>query len=145
MKPRIDIILKTLHVGKCRRVVTLAINGEDPAAKFLKKLLRDDINRFKALKTRIKTISDYETHENRITFRYVGDGIFEFKRKSDRLYAFYDQIEGEEQLILCTNGGTKNTSKAQSMDIVKAKARKTDYHAAKLEPSTTLYLEGEDL
>ena len=145
MKPRIDITLKTLHVGECRRVVTLAINGDDPAAEFLQKRLKDDVNRFKALKTRIKTISDYETYENQITFRHVGDGIFEFKRKGDRLYAFYDEIEGEEQLILCTNGGIKNTSKAQSIDIVIAKGRKAEYLAAKLEPSTTLYLDREDL
>ncbi len=144
MKAAFDITLTEIHVGQCRIVVTLGINGDDPAHKFLQKLLKDDVNRFKALKTRIKTVSDHDTYENRITFRHVGDGIFEFKRKGDRLYAFYDELEGEEHLILCTNGGTKNTPKAQNADIENAKSRKADYLSAKANPATSFHIEEVD-
>ena len=69
----------------------------------------------------------------------MGDGIHEFKRPGLRLYAFYDEIDGENQLILCTNGGTKG--KDQQKDIRLAKSRKDAYFAAKQQSETILTLE----
>ena len=51
---------------------------------------------------------------------------------------FYDEVEGFENLILCTNGGGKNQ---QDQDILKAKAIKKKYLQAKLETSTRFFYE----
>ncbi len=144
MKRGIDIVLRTLHVGARRRVVTLALNHDDPAHDFLSKLKADDINRFRSIRTRIRAVADYDRYENQSTFRYVGRGVYEFKRRGIRLYAFYDEIDGADQLILCTNGGTKNTRKGQQADILKAADRKTAYFSAKALPDTTLTLDEDE-
>lgn len=138
MKPAFDITLTEVHSGQCRTVVTLGLNGHDPADDFLNKLLRDDVNRFNWIQTRLRTVANYDRYENRTTFRHVGKGVYEFKRPGLRLYAFYDDIEGVGHLILCTNGGTKNTRKGQQSDITEAKKRKADYFAAKADPGTQL-------
>lgn len=139
VKKPIEIILRTIHVGAARRVVTLLMEGRDPAADFLAGLLRNDRNKFDSFRTRIRSISNHPRYENQITFRHVGDGIHEFKRPGLRLYAFYDDIGGREHLILCTNGGTKG--KDQQKDIRLAKARKDAYFNAKEQPDTLLKLE----
>jgi putative component of toxin-antitoxin plasmid stabilization module len=134
VKRAIDIILQTLHVGECRRVVTLDINGKNLARKFLEKLKKDDGRKWQLLVDRIENVSNFHSYENNQIFNFVGEGIYEFKRPGLRLYAFYDEIGDEHQLILCTNGGKKNTKKEQQNDIRRAKAIKADYLAAKTSP-----------
>ena len=144
MKKPIEITLHLLHLGAARQVVTLSLDGQDPAAKFLTKLQKKDANAYRSLKTRIRTVSEYDRYENEQTFRLVGDGIYEFKRNNPkliRLYAFYDDIDGVGQLILCTNGGDKSS---QANDIKQAKAIRKAYLAAKELPSTTLTYEEPD-
>lgn len=136
MKNKFDITLRTLHVGDCRRVVTLDINGKDEASACLKKLHKDDRNKWDSINTRIATVSNYLQYSNSLTFKPVGGGIFEFKRPGLRLYAFYDEIGDEHQLIICTNGGTKNTKKGQQSDISRAEAMRKTYLAAKSNPNT---------
>jgi putative component of toxin-antitoxin plasmid stabilization module len=134
VKRVVDITLTTLHVGECRRVVTVGINGKDEAEVFLQKLYKDDSKKWDGLTTRISAVSNYPRYSNKITFRPVGDGLYEFKRPGIRLYAFYDELGEEHQLILCTNGGKKNTRKDQQNDIKRAKAIMENYHAAKTNP-----------
>lgn len=50
-------------------------------------------------------------------------------------------LEGEHQLILCTNGGIKNNKKEQNRDITRAKSIKAKYFAAKADPATRFTLE----
>jgi putative component of toxin-antitoxin plasmid stabilization module len=144
VKQKIDITLKTLHLGECRRVVTLGINGKDEADAFLQKLRKDDSRKWDAINTRISTVSNHPTYSNKITFNPVGDGIFEFKRPGLRLYAFYDEIGEDHQLILCTNGGSKNKKKEQQTDIDRAKSLKAKYEAAKLDKNTRFNLKKLD-
>jgi hypothetical protein len=134
MNSKIDITLNLLHHGDHYSVATLGIDGKDLAADFLKKLLHDDRNKWKSLKTRIITVSNYERYENNVTFKHLEKGLYEFKRPGLRLYAFYDTIENTYHLIICTNGGTKNTRKAQSEDIRRALERKQQYFKAKALP-----------
>lgn len=140
MKQDIDITLRTIHVGDCRRVVTLNIDGKDEAREFLENLRHDDAKKWHGINTRITTVSNYPTYSNKITFNHVGDGVFEFKRPGLRLYAFYDTIGDEHHLILCTNGGTKNTQKQQQADIRRAKKIKVRYEAAIKDPDTRITL-----
>lgn len=142
MKKPVEITLSTLHLGSARRVVMLAINGKDLAEDFLLKLQKDDRNKLNSITTRIKAVANYPRYENKITFRDVGDGIYEFKRPGLRLYAFYAEINGQDQLILCTNGGIKN--KDQQKDIRQAKALKNEFFAALKLPDTTLTLDWPD-
>lgn len=134
MKQGIDITLRTLHLGECRRVATLGIDGKDRARKFLEKLKKDDSRKWKLLNDRIENVSNFHTYENDQIFNYLEDGIYEFKRPGLRLYAFYDDLGEEHQLILCTNGGKKNTKKEQQSDLNRAKSVKADYLAAKTNP-----------
>ncbi len=131
MKLNIDIVLQTIHLGNCYRVVTLGINGKDLSQKFLKKLKKDDSRKWKLLVDRIENVSNFDTYENNQIFNYLEDGIYEFKRQGLRLYAFYDKLGDEHQLILCTNGGTKNTKKEQQSDIARAQSIKQQYLVAK--------------
>jgi putative component of toxin-antitoxin plasmid stabilization module len=138
VKKPIEITLSAIHVGSSREVVTLAIDGKSPAAKFLTQLQKKDRNAYKTLKTRIRTVAEYEHYENDESFRHVGDGVYEFKRNNPRLlrlYAFYDNVDGIGRLILCTNGGDKTS---QDQDILKAKAIKERYFDAKQRPDTKL-------
>jgi putative component of toxin-antitoxin plasmid stabilization module len=138
VKNSIEITLTSIHVGSVREVVTLALDGKDPAQKYLSKLAKKDPKAFESLQTRIKAVAEHDRYENPQTFRDVGDGIFEFKRNSPRLlrlYAFYDEIAGVGQLILCTNGGSKTS---QDQDILTAKRRKTEYLLAKKKADTVL-------
>ena len=120
------------------------MDGSNPAAKFLTKLQKKDSNAYRSLKTRIRTVAEYEHYENEETSRPLGDGLYEFKRNSPkliRLYAFYDEIDGVGQLIICTNGGDK---RSQQQDITKAKAIRKAYLTAKELPNTTLTYEEPD-
>jgi putative component of toxin-antitoxin plasmid stabilization module len=138
VKNPVEITLSSIHVGSAREVVTLALDGKDPAQKYLSKLAKKDPNAFESLQTRIKAVAEHDRYENCETFNGVGDGIYEFKRNSPRLlrlYAFYDEIAGVGQLILCTNGGDKTS---QDQDIAAAKRRKKDYLQAKTQPNTVL-------
>lgn len=138
MKKPIEILLRAVHLGAARQVVTLGIDGKDFARDFLLDLLKHDRNRFEAVHTRIRSISNHPHYENKLTFRHVGEGVFEFKRPGIRLYAFYDEIDGHRPLILCTNGGLKG--KDQSKDIRHAHALKDAYFHAKDQPDTLLTL-----
>jgi putative component of toxin-antitoxin plasmid stabilization module len=125
--------------------MTLGIDGKDSADEFLTKLEKADRNRFKSIKTRIRTIAEYDEYENPLTFRHLGDGIYEFKRPGLRLYAFYDAIDQFGCLILCTNGGTKNNPREQNRDIRRAREIQQRYLRAKEDPETTLNLRGIEL
>jgi hypothetical protein len=115
-------------------VVTLGIDGKDTAREFLEKLKKNDKRNWRLLVSRIGNVSNFSTYENDQIFNFVGQGIYEFKRPGLRLYAFYDEFGTEHQLILCTNGGTKNTRKEQLRDINRAKSIRAEYLAAKTRP-----------
>ena len=140
MKSEFDIELNTLYIGEKRRVVTVGLNGKDEADRFIRKLIRKDPDSWNQIATRIVSISNYDRYENQTTFRSVGNGIFEFKRPGTRLYSFYDEIGGELQLILCTNGGGKGTKKEQQADIEKAKQIRKRYMEMKTKPDTRFRL-----
>ena len=115
-------------------MVTLGINGKDPSDKFLKKLHKDDSRKEKLMNARIAFVANLPSYQNDENFKHVGEGVFEFKRPGLRLYAFYDQIDeidDEHQLILCSNGGSKNTKRQQQDDIAFAQSIKQQYLAAK--------------
>lgn len=139
MKSPIEIHLRTLHLGDARQVVTLGIDGKDFARDFLLDLLKHDRNRLESIRTRIRAISNHLHYENKLTFRHVGEGVFEFKRPGIRLYAFYDEIDDHRALILCTNGGLKG--KGQSKDIRHAQSLKSVYFQAKSRSDTVLKIE----
>lgn len=122
-------------------MVTLGINGKDLAEKFLQKLNKNDRRKWDQMTARIAFVSNFPTYENNQNFKSVGNGIYEFKRPGLRLYAFYDKIGDEHQLILCTNGGSKNTKKEQQADIARAKSLRQQYLAAKESPDAHFTLE----
>ncbi len=139
MKTGIEIVLNTIHVGSARRVVTLEMDGKDPAAEFLTDLAKHDARGFDFIRSRVRAVAEHDRFENELTFRSVGDGIYEFKRPGLRLYAFYDNLHGlQPQLIIATNGGKKN--KGQQGDIKRAQLRHRTYLAAKAQPNVKIRL-----
>jgi putative component of toxin-antitoxin plasmid stabilization module len=134
----IEITLNTIHVGTARRVVTLGLDGKDLADEFLSRLIKSDPRGAKAIKTRVQNIAEHDRYEHELTFRSVGGGIYEFKRPGLRLYAFYDDLPGlKPQLIIASNGGTKND---QNADIARAQSLRASYLAAKSQPTTKIRL-----
>lgn len=119
-------------------MVTLDFGKGSPADRFLTRLKRSNRTGFAALEARIRGVAAHHNYQNPLTFKSLGDGLFEFKtRKSGlRLYAFYDDIPGTDpQLIVATSGGGKGT---QRSDIRKARELRQRYLDAKLLPDTVI-------
>ena len=121
--------------------MTLGLEGRDLADDFLTRLARSNPKGAESIKTRVQNVAEYDRYENELTFRDVGDGIYEFKRPGLRLYAFYDEIPGlTPQLIIASNGGTKNSRKEQDADIAKARRLRFRYLEAKRLPNAKIRL-----
>ncbi len=91
-------------------MVTLDLGNGSPADEFLETLHRSNREGFDALEARIRAIANHLRYQNPLTFKSLGQGLFEFKTKKSglRLYAFYDEIPGlQPQLIIATSGGGK--------------------------------------
>lgn len=119
-------------------MVTLDLGNGSPADEFLETLHRSNREGFDALEARIRAIASHLRYQNPLTFKSLGQGLFEFKtRKSGlRLYAFYDEIPGlQPQLIIATSGGGKGK---QSSDIRQARDLRQRYLDAKLLPDTRI-------
>jgi hypothetical protein len=138
VKSALEIILRTIHLGPARRVVTLDLGNGSPADEFLETLHRSNREGFDALEARIRAIANHPRYQNPLTFKSLGQGLFEFKTKKSglRLYAFYDEIPGlQPQLIIATSGGGKGK---QSSDIRQARDLRQRYLDAKLLPDTRI-------
>ena len=142
MKKSLEITLTTVHLGSVKRVVTLGINGKDPANEYLLKLGKGNQPGLQSILKRLAAIAEHQSFENKITYRHVGDQVFEVKTKSGlRFYTFPDTIKGlGHQLIIATSGGQKGNKKEQDADILRAKEIRKAYLKAKSEPTTILNL-----
>lgn len=140
VKKSLEITLTTVHLGSVKRVVTLGIDGKDLAHEYLLKLGKSNQQGLQSILKRLKAISEHESIEKQITYRHVGEQVFEVKTKSGlRFYTFPDEIEGlGHQLIIATSGGKKANKKEQNADITKAKALRKSYLAAKPQASFNL-------
>ena len=140
VKKSLEITLTTIHLGSVKRVVTLGMDGKDLAHDYLLKLGRSNQQGLQSILKRLKAIAEHESFENQITYRHVGEQIFEVKTKSGlRFYTFPDEVEGlGHQLIIATSGGKKANKKEQNADITKAKAIRKSYLAAKPKASFNL-------
>ncbi len=119
-------------------MVTLDFGNGSPADEFLGTLHRSNREGFDALEARIRAIANHLRYQNPLTFKSLGQGLFEFKTKKSglRLYAFYDEIPGlQPQLIIATSGGGKGK---QSSDIRHARDVRQRYLDAKLLPDTRI-------
>lgn len=119
-------------------MVTLDLGSGSPADEFLETLHRSNREGFDALEARIRAIANHLRYQNPLTFKSLGQGLFEFKTKKTglRLYAFYDEIPGlQPQLIIATSGGGKGK---QSSDIRQARDLRQRYLDAKLLPDTRI-------
>ncbi len=86
-------------------------------------------------------IASEKFFRNTTKFKKVGDDIFEIKTKGGiRLYSFFTEIDGidKPQLVLATNGGTKNTAKEQTRDIKEAEKIRERFIASMDLPKTKL-------
>jgi putative component of toxin-antitoxin plasmid stabilization module len=138
VKSPLEIILRTIHLGEARRVVTLDFGKGSPADRFLTRLKRSNRTGFAALQARIRGVAAHPSYQNPLTFKSLGDGLFEFKTRKTglRLYAFYDDIPGTDpQLIIATCGGGKGS---QRSDIRKARTLRQRYLDAKLLSDTVI-------
>ena len=116
-----EIVLKEVHVGSCRTVVTLQMGAEAAADEFLAALITSNPHAASSLKTSMATITSVDSYHNERKFKRVADGIYEIKVPGIRLYCFKDQVEGlPAKLIVATNGGTKNKKREQDTDIRRA-------------------------
>jgi putative component of toxin-antitoxin plasmid stabilization module len=140
VKKPLDITLNTIHLGSVKRVVTLGMNQRDQAYAYLHKLGKSNAQGFQSIINRLKVIAEHEAVENKITYRHVGEQVFEVKTKCGlRLYTFPDTIDGQlHQLIIAVCGGKKGNKKEQSADITKAKDLKKTYLQAKENHTTQL-------
>jgi len=142
VKNKLEITLQTIHLGSARRIVTLAFNGKDVAYDFLSGIEKFNSQGFKAIKTRMRVIAENLHYENQQIFRNLGNNIYEIKIRSGlRLYVFLDQLDSSnQQLVIATCGGKKNTKKEQSQDIRRAQQLRDRYLQAKDQESTLINL-----
>jgi hypothetical protein len=128
----LEIRLNTIHVGSARRVVTLGLDGKDHALEFLDSLAKSNRSGFEAIRARVRAVAERNRFENDRTFNNLGDGLYEFKGPGLRLYAFYDELPGlQPQLVIATNGGSKNTRKEQQIDFARARLLRHRYLESK--------------
>lgn len=142
MKKSLEITLTTVHLGSVKRVVTLGINGKDPAHEYLLTLGKANPQGLQSILKRLAAVAEHEHYENQVTYRHVGEQIFEVKTTSGlRFYTFPDTISGfHHQLIIAAAGGKKGNKKEQNADIRSAKEIRRAYLTAKLQPTTVLNL-----
>jgi putative component of toxin-antitoxin plasmid stabilization module len=148
VKNSFAIILKTIHLGSARRVVTLGINGKDQADDFLLKLHKGNKKAAESLFARIRFVAEHDRFENETTFRNLGKGLYEFKGDGVRLYAFYeDDLVPDSPMIIAACGGGKGSKKEQEGDIKRARTLAADYKRLRKLKDTKcklLILENED-
>ncbi len=133
-----EIVLKEIHVGSCRTVVTLRLDGDGSAEDFLNTLIASNPNAARSLQTSMATITAVGEYHNERKFKRVAEGIYEIKVPGTRLYCFKEQLDGlSTKLIVATNGGGKNTKREQNRDIQRAIGLRERYLVAKAEDATT--------
>ena len=142
MKKSLEITLTTVHLGSVKRVVTLGMNGNDPAYEYLLKLGKSNPQGLQSILKRLAVVAEHERFENKLTYRHVGEQVFEVKTTSGlRFYTFPDTINGlDHQLIIATSGGKKGIKKEQDADILRAKETRNAYLTAKSKSTTLLNL-----
>ena len=130
------------HLGSVKRVVTLGLNGKDPANEYLLKLGKANPQGLQSILKRLAAVAEHERYENQLTYRHVGEQIFEVKTTSGlRFYTFPDTINGlDHQLIIATSGGKKGNKREQDADILRAKETRNAYLTAKSQSTTILNL-----
>lgn len=137
-----EIVLKEVHVGPCRAVVTLQMGSDAAADEFLAALTASNPHAARSLQTSMATITSVESYHNDRKFKRVAEGIYEIKVPGIRLYCFKDHLEGlPAKLIVATNGGTKNTKREQDSDIRRAlRIRERYFQVKPLEDTRLRYL-----
>ncbi len=134
-----EIVLKEIHVGACRTVVTLRLDGDGGAEEFLNNLIASNPNAARSLQTSMATITAVEEYHNERKFKRVAEGIYEIKVPGTRLYCFREQLDGlPAKLIVATNGGGKNNRGDQNRDIKRAIGLRQRYLVARNEETTKL-------
>jgi len=135
----LEIVLKEVHVGPCRTVVTLKMGNEGSADDFVDNLITSNPNAARSLQTSMATITALDEYHNSHKFKRVAEGIYEIKVPGIRLYCFKEQLEGlPAKLIVATNGGGKNTEREQDGDIKRASGIRERCLAMKNQEATTL-------
>ena len=124
-----DVRLLTVYPGSVRNIVALVLDSRCDADDFLRECQHKNPKHFAQLLSRVHRVAHHQQLIlNEAFFRKERDGIVAFDTASGwRLYAFQDG----NQLIILTNGGTKNGKKEQTRDINKAVQMRATYEQAK--------------
>ena len=123
-----EIRLVNVYRGSAKAVVALALDSRCHAQEFLEKCKSNNEKDFNRLFSRIQAVADTPSFRNNAIFRPERDQIFTFVVNCGwRLYCFFDK----GNLIIVTNGGTKNGPKEQTHDIDKAVKLQEAYFLAK--------------
>ena len=126
MKNKLEITLKTIHLGSEKRFVTLNMQGDDSVDQDILQLARKDSNKLSKLRTVMRVISEHKHYSNEQKFKNLKRGLYEIKIHGYRVYAFLDNHSAsEQQLIICSLCGGK--TKQQSADIATARKIRTKY------------------
>lgn len=140
MNKPVEITMKELHVGACKTVVSMQIDGNTELQKFLDGLIKSAPGKAKSIQTAMATISSEDNYVNDQKYKSTSEkGIYEIKAGDVRLYCFQDRLSNDLPcLIIATNGGGKNTKREQNRDIKKASQIKIEYFKAKKLNTTEL-------
>ncbi len=120
MKNSLELVGYLVKSGEVREVVALEIDGHCPARDYLIELAAHNPKGWQILSSQIRLSADVHRLQTRDTFKLLDPSrqLFEFRTRSGlRLYCFLS----DDQLILLTNGGKKNTVREQNRDIEKAR------------------------
>lgn len=142
MKKLLEINLKTLHVGRARRTVTLKIGDDDEITEGLDLLLEEKPKDFEKLRTAIRVISEVPHYSNDQKFKNLKKGLYEIKISGFRVYAFLDDHpESTQQLVICACHGGKANKRSQNADIIKARDIRKKYLKERDKETTHVILE----
>jgi hypothetical protein len=121
MNNPLEIVGYLVKSGASREVIALELDGQCPARDYLLDLANHNAKGWQILSSQIRLSADVPRLQTRDTFKLLDPSrqLYEFRTRSGlRLYCFLN----DDQLILLTNGGKKNTTKEQDRDIRKSQA-----------------------
>lgn len=113
-----------INSGPLRIAAYSSDGGKCELLEFMWELKRDKPREFKAMYDLFRQASARRIPPRSEKVKYLGEGIFEFKKGDARVLWFED---GAGRLIVCSHGFTKKSQETPDIEFARAVERKKNY------------------
>ncbi len=102
--------------------------GEKPLSAFIKSL---DLKTKAKVVANLSLLEEYGNMAHEPLSKYLGDGLFELRTKTEKAFVRLLYFFDEEKIIVATNGFIKKANRTPKSEIDLAKKRREDYFSRK--------------